>query len=250
MNKVSLNISCMKNLRPRRFIGLLLAALLAGCRAAHNIPPQVQDFGPTYHPSNVYRSSSWLPVEVRRVAVLPLTTTITSAPFLEAGVDTLEPLVYAELEKAKRFEVIPVTPKQMKEWTGANGVRADEVLPHDLFKRIGAATACDAILFCQLTRYQPYPPLAVGWKFSLIENPKVIATGVQVQPEIIWSVDEVLDAGDQSVATGARVYYSQHLHNEAPSADPATMLSSPTRFGQYTLAALLATLPEPAAAKH
>ena len=75
----------------------------------------VQEFGPTYHPSNVYRSSSWLPVEVRRVAVLPLTTTITSAPFLEAGVDTLEPLVYAELEKAKRFEVIPVTPKQMKE---------------------------------------------------------------------------------------------------------------------------------------
>jgi len=31
---------------------------------------------------------------------------------------------------------------------------------------------------------------------------------------------------------------------EAPSADASTILSSPVRFGQYTLAALLDTLPD------
>jgi hypothetical protein len=252
MKKVWLDSCCgLMSLGLRIFCGLLAASLLAGCRALPQLPAQVQDLGPVYKPTNIYRRTNLLPAEVRRVAVFPLTTTTSSSAFLQAGVETLEPLLYAELEKAKRFEVIPVTPQQMKQWTGQDSWRSDEQLPPDLFERINAGTGCDAILFCQLTRYQPYPPLAVGWKFSLVQNPKtVVAAPGNPHPQILWTADEVLDAGDPPVATGARAYYSQHLRNDAPSADPATMLSSPTRFGQYTLATLLATLPEHTFVKH
>jgi len=60
---------------------------------------------------------------------------------------------------------------------------------------------------------------------------------------ILWSADEVFDAGDVGVANAARAYYSQHLRNEAPLSDSSTVLGSPSRFGQYTLNALFATLP-------
>jgi hypothetical protein len=242
----------------REYLGLCLrvvsvlvaAALLTSCRALPPLPAQVQDLGPAYQPSNIYRRANSLPPEVHRVALLPLTTTSPSA-YLIAGAETLEPLIYAELEKAKRFEVIPVTSQQMKQWTGQESWRADEQLPPNLFERISAGTACDAVFFCQLTRYQPYQPLAVGWKFSLVENPKgTNAETGEIQPRILWSVDEVLDAGDPAVTTGARLYYTQHLRNDAPSADPATMLISPARFGQYTLSTLLGTLPESGLQKH
>ncbi len=217
------------------------------------MPAAVQDLGPSYKPTNFYRASDTLPANLRRVAILPLTVTIAtgSGDFLEAGVETLEPLLYAELEKSKRFEVIPVTQQQMKQWTGQFGWRADEQLPPDLLKRLSELTGCDAVLFCQLTRYQPYQPLAVGWKFSLVETHNAGATTPNdFKARILWSADEVLDSGDPTVTTGARAYYTQHLRNDAPSADAATMLNSPVRFGQYTLATLLATLPGRTGEKH
>jgi hypothetical protein len=220
----------------------LVVLLCTGC----HLPPMpnvVQDMGPRYHPTNIYRQSAMLSPQLKRVALLPLTTPDSTA-FLQAGVETLSPVLYAELEKCKRFEVIVVSPDQLRQWTGKTGWKADEPLPPDFFTRLSDATGCNAVLFCQLTRYQPYQPLAMGWKLSLIQNPPTkTASGAEMKDKILWSADEVVDAGEPGVANSARDYYSQHLRNEAPSADAATILSSPTEFGQYTLAALLETLP-------
>jgi hypothetical protein len=189
---------------------------------------------------NVYRRNNALPIEVRRVALLPLTTS-GSGQYLDDGVAALSPLIYPELEKTRRFEVIPLSAQQMKAWTGQMGWRTDEPLPADFFAKIKEFTGCDAVMFCQLTRYQPYQPLATGWKFSLVQSSK--ETTEPQKPRILWSVDEVMDGGEPTVATGARNYYAQHLRNDAASADAGTILSSPARFGQYTLATLFGTLP-------
>jgi hypothetical protein len=230
--------------------GLLAVSLCLGCKTVTSLPDMpevVKDMGPAYHPNNFYRRSNFLPPEIKRVALLPLTITTSSDAVLEAGAESLGPIVYAELEKAKRFEVIPVTKEQMKQWTGQNNWRADEQLPPNLFQAVHDGTGCDAVIFCQLARYQPYQPVAVGWKFSLIETPHGDATNstpLGFKPSIIWSIDEVLDSGDPEVATAARIYYTQHIRNESPAADVSTMMSSPVRFGQYTLDSLLGTLPE------
>jgi len=219
------------------------AVLSAGCHVLPPLPNTVQDMGPRYRPSNIYRPTNALPSQIKRVAVLPLITPGSTA-FLQAGIETLSPLLYAELEKCKRFEVIPISSEQLRQWTGRTGWRADEPLPPDFFARVSDATGCDAILFCQLTRFEPYQPLAVGWKFSLVANPPPGPLSLQnVRDKILWSADEVLDAGEPGVSNAARDYYGQHLRNEAPSADATTILSSPVRFGQYTLAALLDTMP-------
>jgi len=233
-----------RGLKPGWFCCVIMAFLSVGCHILPPLPNTVQDMGPRYRPTNIYRQTNSLPTQIRRVAVLPLVTPGSTA-FLEAGVEAMGPLLYAELEKCKRFEVISVSPEDLREWTGKSGWRADEPLPPDFFGRVSAATGCDAILFCQLTRYEPYQPLAVGWKFYLVANlPPGPSSAKEVKDKILWCADEVLDAGEPGVANAARDYYGQHLRNEAPSADSSTILSSPARFGQYTLAALFGTLPE------
>jgi len=150
-------------------------------------------------------------------------------------VDSLQPLLYGELEKAKRFEIIVVTPEQLQNWTGQRGWRADEQLPPDFFDRIREETGSQAVFFNQLTRYQPYQPVAVGWKMTLVFNK---------EHQIFWAADEVFDAGDDGVANAARAYEWDHIVTQSPLPDPNAILSSPSRFGQYTLHALLTTLPQ------
>jgi hypothetical protein len=58
-------------------------------------------------------------------------------------------------------------------------------------------------LFDQLTRYQPYQPVAVGWKMTLVFNK---------EHQIYWAADEVFDAGDDGVANAARLRIRPHRH--------------------------------------
>jgi hypothetical protein len=244
MKKILLNPGRKERRLTLRLFGCAMTAfLVAGCHILPPMPNTVQDMGPRYRPSNVYRPTNSLPSEVRRVAVLPLITPASTA-FLQAGLESLGPLLCAELEKCKRFEVIQISPEELRQWTGKIGWRADEPLPPDFFARVSDATGCDAILFCQLTRYEPYQPLAVGWKFSLVANPPSGPISLQeMKDRILWSADEVIDAGEPGVSNAARDYYGRHLRNETASADDSTILNSPVRFGQYTLAALLETIP-------
>lgn len=227
----------------RIVVALFTAFVFSGCTMIYT---KVPELGPSYKPVNIYRQSDVLPAQVRRVAVLPLTTT-TSTALLAAGAEGLTTILQAELEKSGRFELALVTAEQLREWTGQTSWRADEQLPLNFLDRLREGTGCDAVLFCQLIRYQPYEPLAIGWKFSLVEQGKAAqetnSPPKEVRLKIIWSADEVFDAGDIGVANAARSYYSEHLRNEAPVSDSSTILGSPSRFGQYTLNALFETLP-------
>jgi hypothetical protein len=219
---------CRREL-PRLLPGVSLALLLTGCETGQfKLPPETR-----YKPTNIYRMGAALDPEVKRVAILPMTTLQPTEAF-QAGVDSLQPLLHAELEKAKRFEMITVTPEQLQNWTGQRVWRADEQLPADFFDRLREETGCQGVLFDQLTRYQPYQPVAVGWKLTLVFNR---------ERQIYWAADEIFDAGDDGVANAARAYESGHIVTQSPLPDPNAILSSPSRFGQYTLNALLATMP-------
>jgi hypothetical protein len=210
---------------------------LTGCEMMQRIPgwtgrPSVVEPA-EYRPTNVHRKSDVLPLEIKRVAVLPMSG-MTDDPSLEAGEDVLGPVLQAELVKTKRFEIVAVSPDEMQRLTGQAKWRPDEELPEGFFERLRTRTGCDAVMFCQLGRYQAYPPLAVAWKLSLVQG---------AGPEILWSVDELFDAGNPEVAKGARTYYAQHVRIETPLQDSETILHAPTLFGQYSLDAVFETLP-------
>lgn len=160
---------------------------------------------PAHDGCNAYRAVEHLPADVRRVAVLP-----------DAGDPELRPVFLAELDRAKPFELIPVTPEQLRDWTSKTEWQTDEVLPADLLEKLQQATGCDAVLFCRRTRFSAYPPLAVGWKVMLVHCRNRLT---------LWAVDETFVA------------------DPPKNARLGLKALSPRQFGQSAAAKIVATLP-------
>jgi hypothetical protein len=204
-------------------------------------------------PQNVFSASPVLPDDLKRVAILPLTCE-ESRVDLYCGCEMLDSILQAELVKTKKFEVIPSGSEMLRSLTGRPGWTGAEVLPRDFFDSLQRAYGCDAVLFCQLTTFQAYAPLAIGWRMKLVD--------VHSQ-KIIWAADEIFDASEPSVAKGAEQFQKQqqNVHGETKSLlktllkladrqtlpatdDQWTILNSPRYFGQYSAEKLLQTLPE------
>jgi hypothetical protein len=133
---------------------------LAGCQSLNPFPDQVT--GPSYQPRNIQRSVSVLPLDLRRVALLPLVAEGTD-PAADSGRLRLGSVMAEEVSKAQRFELIPVSPDQLRTWTGRWDWVSHAELPVRFFEILRQKTGCDAVLFSRLTRYHAYPPLVIGW---------------------------------------------------------------------------------------
>ncbi len=215
---------------------LACCGLLAGCHSLTSLTwlkPRQEVPGAGATRDNVYLSAPVLPPDVKRVAVLPLTTDERYADLL-AGRETLDPVLNAELTKTERFEVIRVTGEGLRNCTGSTGWRGEEALPPGIFSSLRETYGCDAVLFCQLTEFRAYAPLAVGWRLKLVDART---------RQILWAGDEIFDAGQSAVKVGASRYQSKHQRSGKALPDDWVMQNSPRRFGQYTVAKLLATLP-------
>ena len=220
-------------LQIRRSFAVLFLVVLAvgsGCASLRLHDPVA---GLSYTPQNVYRPLDQLPVHVRRVAVLPMTLTSRSSE-LEAGCDLLTPVVLEELGRTRKFEVVPVTPEQLRHLTGRRTWSAEGSLPPDFLKVLRDELDCDAVLFGRLTQFRAYPPLAVGLSFKLVEVDKA---------EFVWAVDEVFDANQAGVVTGARRFQQSREQLPAVLADSRSILNSPSHFGRYVASSVFHTLP-------
>ena len=211
-----------------RLVLLAACALLAGCATpARNLA----GLAPEYRPENVFSYPPNLPLHLQRVAILPLACEELHANLPE-GCEALNPVLLTELAKLKKFEVVAVNREHLRSRTGRSSWTGTEVLPAEFFDSLQRTYGCDAVLFCQLTVFHAYAPLAVGWRFKMVDTRT---------RQILWAADEVFDAGQQSVLRGAARYQAAALR---PSeADGWSIRNSPRQFGQYAAARLLATLP-------
>ena len=210
-------------------LGLIFAcAVLSGCATPARDTGTVSS---DYQPDNIF-SYPRLPANFERVAVLPLACETRTADLPE-GCEALNPVLLAELAKTKKFEVISVNPETLRNRTGQSAWTGAEVLPADFFESLRRTYGCDAILFCQLTMFRAYAPLAVGWRMKLVD----IRTR-----QILWAADEVFDAGQPAVLSGARHYQLTEYRGTPP--DEWSIRNSPRQFGQYAAAQLAARLPD------
>jgi hypothetical protein len=202
--------------------------------------------GPFHKIGNYYLINKRLPPEVRKVAMLPLTSALKDQSAV-AGRESLQPILFGELSKSRLFEVLLVTNERLEEWTGKPSRTQDEELPADFLIKIKEETGCDAILFNHLTYYRPYPPMAIGWRLLL----------VRTDGEVLWTLDEVFDAGEPLVANSVRRYALQSERSNAELTYQAgtrsgaawssripgwEWVNSPTSFGKYTANAAVETL--------
>jgi hypothetical protein len=213
------------------YLAALIPALVAGCSV---LPASTRRaLTPPYEPTNVSVRQPTLPPTIRRVAVLPLPQSREDSN-QAAGASLLQPVLIAELAKRNLFEIIPVSPEAVRGLTAGNGWAVDAPLPPEFFERLHQLTDCDAVVFASLTVYRPYPPLQTGWKVRLVDSR---------ERQTWWAVDEVFDAGTESVASAAERYARTSLSLPNPLLADTGVLHSPLRFGQYTAHAVAQTLP-------
>jgi hypothetical protein len=237
------------NLQPSTFnpfllpLFALLIILQTGCKTAKPAA--------SYHPDNFHRGVTFLPKEVQRVALLPIACAAPNAE-LEETCQAMASIISRELIGTKKFEVIPVPCEAMLSRTRRMAWSGVETLPTEFFEALRDECGCDAVLFAELTTFKPYSPMAIGWRFKLVD--------VRTK-KIIWATDELFDASVPSVANAARQF-----DNRSPGPAPGrlerflgpverfldrtegeehwAMLNSPAVFGEFTVASLLTTLPE------
>jgi hypothetical protein len=212
-------------------------------------------FGSDIKPDNIFTAGPVLPATMKRVLVLPLAHD-ESRRDLTSGCEMFDAVLQSELTKTKKFEVVSIGTKELSYLTGQTSWTGTEELPANFFDSLRLAHGCDAVLFCQLTTFQAYAPLAAGWRMKLVD--------VSTQ-KIIWAADMVFDASDSAVKKDAQEFQreqegtgtketsrkflqtlSSWIYHEPPPAteDQWTILNSPRYFGQYSLVKLLKTLPE------
>ena len=217
--------------RPLPFALLLLCALLGGCAL---LPPQEREMVTgSYRPQNVFVSAPALPADVKLVAVLPLVCDPQNTE-LAAGKDALEPILRSELAKTRKFQITSPNPQFLRLRTGQDCWSDEDALPQTFFESLRNDSGCDAVLFCRLTVFRGFAPLAVGCRMRLVDARTHLT---------LWSVDEVIDAGKPAVLAGARRFQLAELENSGSSPDEWLISNCPREFGQYAAAQLLATLP-------
>ena len=215
-------------------IALLSAsvALLTGCETSGAAAAGLSSAG---KPENVFLATNKLPADVKRVAILPLACDAKRAD-LAAGREELQSVLVAELIKTKKFEVVEISPEEMERLTGQPGWTGAEILPADFLDALNKACGCDAVMFCELTEFRPYPPLAVGWRLKLVDVRN---------KETIWAGDEIF-VSPQFIAHNAQWADDLGLTTDYGSdAENARWLAanSPRQFGENSVASLLNTLP-------
>jgi hypothetical protein len=185
---------------------------------------------------NTFQASPVLPDNLRRVVVLPLAWEGTSTD-LSQGCEVLGPIILTELINTKRFEAVAVSPENLQHQTGRQSWTGAEILPADFLDSLKRVYGCDAVLFCQLTAFRPYAPLAVGWRMKLVE----VRTG-----RILWAVDKVFDAksapahNKASLSSIVEQWFSTESSNKYWRIE-----NSPRQFCRYTLVQIFSNLPNP-----
>lgn len=210
---------------------LAFCTVVVGCQSAppHAGLPQRND-----PPDNVYASPPKLSLVFRRVAILPLAAETQNGDLPE-GCAVLTPVLWEELIKTKKFEVVAVDAAALRSRTGRASWTGTETLPPDFLAFLRREYGCDGVLFAELTAYHAYAPLAVGWRLKLVDA----RSG-----RIVWAADELFDATQPAVAHAARRFGETgfvlpFFHDENWLA-----VNSPRRFGRYSAAALLDKLPD------
>jgi len=184
---------------------------------------------PPYTPVN-FKGEARLPASLHRVALLPA----HGGAVVDAeSAAALDPVILTALQRQVRFEVVAISREDCHRMFDVGSFGSTDALPPGLLEKLARVYAVDAVIFTDITVYQPYRPLALGFRAKL-------ATVHDVR--LVWSFDEVFSAGQAAMLTSVRDYYEGGDRAAPVDVSPA-VLQSPTRFGAVAADLMFHTLP-------
>ncbi len=219
------------NIIPGRVAGghflAAMALLLGGC-----MHPPVQDaarVGPFFVPQN-YQAAASLE-GIRRVVLLPIWTGHSEA---RETARELDAVLRVALLQQNRFEVVLLSRTQCQTRFQSEALASAAALPPQFFSWLRREFAADAVLFVDLTAFNAYPPLTMGFRAKLARFEET---------SLVWSFDQVFAAMIPEVANSARHHYLGLDHGGVPADGTGFVLQSPLRFAGYAATAMFGTLP-------
>ncbi len=216
-------------------LAFVLASVMTGCRSASVKYPGTI-VGPFHKPANYHLANERMPVDMRRVALLPLTSALNTVEH-QSGREHLQGLLQAEIVKSGLFEVVYVTESKMEQLTGQPAWRMIDQLPIDFIDILTKEYDCQGVLFSHLAVYQAYPPLSIGWRMGLVHLSQESNNG-----NVVWEIDEVFSAGEKAVINSARQNAIKNGLSDPELDHNFGLMNSPRRFGRYTAEAVVATM--------
>ncbi len=168
---------------------------------------------------------------LRRVVLLPVAGGSVAPPESMAALDAV---VATELQRQKRFEVVPLSREDCARYFHAAEFSSVSVLPADFMAVLRREFAADAVMFVDVTVFHAYQPLALGLRAKL---------ATLGGSRLVWTFDEVFSADDAAVANSARRHFLASDSGGVPADLSPAVLQSPARFTGYAAAAMFDTLP-------
>lgn len=208
---------------------VLSLIVLCGCTALPSSDGAKS--GPFFQPVN-FQGQSSLPANIRRVVILPISD---DGKVQEDTLLRMDESLIRAINASQRFECVPLSREDLHRLARIRSIRSVDVLPHDFLKKVAAANNADAVLFTDVTRFDPYAPLALGIRCKL---------AAVADASMIWTIDESFDASKTPVANSARRYWLALSSPTNPTDMSITALQSPSRFAEYAFSAAFTTLPD------
>ncbi len=186
--------------------------------------------GAPFVPSNIVGDDR-LPDEIRRVVLLPMHGRGV-AP--SDTVRELDAVFATALQREQRFEVVVLSREQCLRRFRAESFASTEYLPRNLMDVLRDEWGADAVMFVDLTAFEPNRPLVLGVRAKLAKVDDM---------RMVWAFDTIYSAADPAIAAGARRHAADTRRGGGPVNLDAGVLLSPSRFGGYVAETTFATLP-------
>lgn len=195
----------------RRAFGPIALALLAGACQWERQPER--------KPINSYLAEPADLASVRRVMVLPFQQEGSS----DANVEQLRDLFVAELQKLRRFEVVPLPSSASENSLLRDSLRRGR-LSTEATVRLCERYGLDGILLGTVTAWRPYTPAHLAMRTQLLS----VHSGATV-----WAVDAMYDTSDRSTVSDLRHYMVTQKQNDGSLHGWELKLLAPQQFTQY-----------------
>jgi hypothetical protein len=183
----------------------------------------------SFKPTNIYPVDR-LPQHFNRVALLPCYHPDSANSILSF----CDQVFHQELSQERIFEIIQLSPEELKTITGHERVASSRNLPSNFLKIIEEYTAANGVLFIDLDSYKPYRPMSLGVRSKLVD----LKSG-----EFMWAIDETFDAGHASVIVGTSQFQDVSQVRALSNRTKGSVLHSPRNFTKYVASTVFSTLP-------
>jgi hypothetical protein len=210
---------------------LLLSVLLSGCRLYNASMPE-----PDYYYLNPEKDFS----AIGRVALVELDN---DSRFPQISTDVTEALFQASQKK----QVFGLTLVHQNDpaWRSLqldlnlgskmqNGTfKASTTYTLEQLLAIRKTLKCDAILVGTITKYQPYPHMAVGLRLKLVD----LNDG-----QLLWALEQIWDGADKTTERRIKNYFKHHIHSGLAPLHEQLMVVSSLKFINFVAYEVAETL--------